>query len=66
MHGHIGDSLSLNPLGPLTLIAAMLFVVGIHNRFPALAKRLQSRPVVGAFIGIWVAVWIIRLQVARQ
>jgi hypothetical protein len=65
-HGHITDSLSLNPFGPLTVIAAVLLVVGVHKRFPALTKRLQSRPVVGAFIAVWVVVWVIRLQVARQ
>ena len=66
MHGHVGDSVALNPFGPLTVIAAVILVLGLHERYPGITKRLLSRPVVGAVVVLWVAVWLVRLQIARQ
>ena len=65
MHGHLRESVAYNPFGPLTVIVAVVLVLGIHKRFPAVSRRLQSRPVVGALVCVWVAVWLVRLQVAR-
>ena len=66
VHGRIGDSIAFNPFGPLTVIVAVLLVVGVHKRFPGVTRRLQSRPVVGALVGVWLAVWLVRLEIARQ
>ena len=63
MHGNVGESVAFHPLGPITLIAAVVLVLGLHNRFPGLAARLQTRPVLGACASIWVAVWLVRLAI---
>jgi hypothetical protein len=65
LHARLGESVSLHPLGPVTVVAALLLVVGAHKRFPDLAARLRSRAVLGAAAVAWLAIWIVRLQLAR-
>ena len=63
-HGDLSGSVSLHPLGPITVVAAVLFVLGVHARYPAVAARLRSRPLLAAAAAVWIAVWLVRLQTA--
>jgi hypothetical protein len=65
MHGNLADSIREHPLGPITVVVAVLLVLGAHKRFPGLMERLQSRPVLGAIVAVWIVVWLIRLPTFR-
>jgi len=66
LHGHPRESISFHPLGPLTAAAAAFFALGIHEASPELGARLRSRPLLGAAVAAWVAVWLSRLRAARS
>lgn len=66
MHGQFGDSVAFHPLGPVTLLGAAALAAGLDERVPWLKERLQSREVAGSLAAGWVAVWLLRLRVARR
>jgi hypothetical protein len=66
MHGRLGESVAFHPLGPLTVVAAAAFAVGVDQRSPGLTRRLQSRAVAGPMAAGWVAVWLLRMRAARR
>ena len=66
LHGRLRESLVLHPLGPLTVVGAAAFAAGFDDRAPGLTKRLRSPAVVGSLATGWVAVWLIRVLVARR
>lgn len=66
LHGRLGESVALHPLGPLTLVAAAAMAAGIDDRAPALTRRLRSPAVVGSMAAGWVAIWMIRMGAARR
>ena len=61
LHGNLVDSIRWHPLGPITVVAAVLLVLGAHRRFPGLMERLKSPAVLGAIAAVWIVVWLIRL-----
>jgi hypothetical protein len=61
MHGNLADSIREHPLGPITVVVAVLLVLGVHKRFPSLYQRLQSPRVLAAITAVWLVVWLIRL-----
>lgn len=65
MHGQLGQSLYYHPLGPISLIAALLFVLGVHKRFPGVWERIQSPPVFKAIAAVWLVVWVLRIGTFR-
>jgi hypothetical protein len=65
LHGQLGDAIRWHPLGPITVIAAVLLVLGVHKRFPGLMERLQSRPVLLSVAAVFIVVWLIRLPTFR-
>jgi hypothetical protein len=64
VHGNLSGSLSVHPLGPVTVVAAILFVMGVHARYPAVTALLRSRPLWAVCVFAWVAIWLVRLQTA--
>jgi hypothetical protein len=65
MHGDLGQSLYFHPLGPISLIVAALFVLGVHKRFPRLWEWLQSPPVLKVIASVWIIVWLMRIGTFR-
>jgi hypothetical protein len=65
MHGQLGQSLYYHPLGPISLIAALLFVLGVHKRFPAVWQWVQSPAVLKAIAAVWLIVWVMRVGTFR-
>jgi hypothetical protein len=65
LHGNLADSIRWHPLGPITVVVAVLLVLGVYKRFPGLMERLQSREVMRAIIAVWIVVWLIRLPTFR-
>jgi hypothetical protein len=66
MHGRLGESVVLHPLGPLTVVGAAAYAAGIDELAPGLTKRLRSPAVAGSLAAGWVAVWLIRLRATRR
>jgi hypothetical protein len=65
LHGRLGESVSIHPLGPPTAAAAALFAFGVDKRSPIVALGLRSRPLLGAAAAAWIAVWLVRLRTTR-
>jgi hypothetical protein len=61
LHGDISTGLAYHPLGPLTLVIAVLLVLGIDRRFPRLKAAASSRPVLAALFVTFMGVWLVRL-----
>ena len=66
MHGRLGESVAFHPLGPLTVVGAAAFAVGLDEMAPGLTMRLRSRTIAGSLAAGWVFVWLIRLLTARR
>jgi hypothetical protein len=64
-HGQLAESLYYHPLGPIAAIAAILFVLGVHKRFPDVWRWIQSPPVTKAIAAVWIVVWILRIGTFR-
>src|ERR1035437_8756 len=65
MHGDVGQSLYFHPLGPISLIVAALFVLGVHKRFPGVWKRLTSPSALKIVAAVWLVVWLMRIGTFR-
>jgi len=65
MHGNLRESIAFHPLGPLTVMAAILVVLGVHQRFPGLIRLINTRPVLAGGAAIVLAVWVVRFFTVR-
>lgn len=65
LHGRPRASFSFHPLGPLTVVAALVVLEGAGPA-PELTARLRSRRPLGTAIAVWLGVWLVRLRAARR
>jgi hypothetical protein len=65
LHGNLADSIRWHPLGPITVVVAVLLVLGVHRRFPGLMERIYSREGTRAIAAVIIVVWLIRLPTFR-
>jgi hypothetical protein len=62
LHGRPRASLAFHPLGPAALALVAAYAAGLDERPGTVRDTLRRPAVAPAFVLVWLAVWLLRLQ----